>query len=64
MFGPAATTREFSKKLLKWKAGVGGESKNARDLNAGGGSGELAGICWGGKGIREVKAVLLYVKIK
>ena len=28
MFGPAATTQEFSKKLRKWKATVGGESKN------------------------------------
>ena len=26
MFGPAATTQEFSKKLLKWKADVRGES--------------------------------------
>ena len=27
MFGPAAITQEFSKKLLKWQADVGGESK-------------------------------------
>ena len=26
MFGPAAITQEFSKKLLKWQADVGGES--------------------------------------
>ena len=39
IFEPTATTQEFKKKLLKWKAGVCGESKNARYLNAGGGSG-------------------------
>ena len=27
IFGPAATTQEFKKKLLKWQADVGGESK-------------------------------------
>ena len=26
MFGPAAITQEFSKKLIKWQAYVGGES--------------------------------------
>ena len=26
MFAPAAITQEFSKKLLKWQADVGGES--------------------------------------
>ena len=42
---------------------LGGSQQNAPRLNAGGGSGELVGIYWDGKGGCRVKVVPLYVKI-
>ena len=65
MLGPEDITQDFSKKLLKWQADVGGGVNQVRDVkNTSGGSGKFAGICGYGKRGRGVKNLLLYVKIQ
>ena len=63
MFGTAAITQEFSKKILKWKADSVGESTKCATFKIQAVE-EFADICGYGKRVREIKYISFNVKIQ